>query len=628
MMESMRNAAKGWVAKVLIGLLAVSFGVWGIADVFRGSSTGALATVGKQEVTPQQFERAFQDYLRNMSQQTGRGLTPEEARTLGIDKAILENLLQTAALDNEAEHLGLGVSDQFMAGQLVKNPNLLDASGKFDADRFRSLLAQNGLSESMFFESERQRLLRTALTVTAGGDIAAPRGMLEAQYRYASEQRDARYFIVTAAESEVTPPTEDEIRKEYEANPAAYTAPEYRSAAIMKVEPQDIAARVNLTDQDIADGFEKYKGDYFTPETRTILQITFPTLEEAEAAKAKIAAGTDFMTLAKERGFAEADVTFANRTRAEFVDPAIAEAAFALAQGEVSAPVKGALATALLKAETITPERQSTLDEVKEQLSERLKLERANEEIQSIYDAVEDARAAQTSFEDIAAKAGIPFQLIAATDAQGRDKDGKDVAMPQKAELVKAVFTSDAGIENDALSLDNGYIWYEVREVVPSALRPLDQVREQAKAAVTAQKLRALAEEKAKKLVDRAKAGATLDDLARESGATVQTVQGLRRAESSAGFGPAAVAAIFAAPENGFAHAVEPDGKGARVMQAQPVMLPAFDPASAEAKAIAEQMKAQLGDDMVTAYLAALENEAGVSLNETLWRNLSGQQTN
>jgi hypothetical protein len=75
MMESMRNAAKGWVAKVLIGLLALSFGVWGIADVFRGSATGALATVGKQEIAPEQFSNAFREYLQNYARQTGRGIT-------------------------------------------------------------------------------------------------------------------------------------------------------------------------------------------------------------------------------------------------------------------------------------------------------------------------------------------------------------------------------------------------------------------------------------------------------------------------------------------------------------------------------------------------------------------------
>jgi peptidyl-prolyl cis-trans isomerase D len=627
MMESMRNAAKGWVAKVLIGLLAVSFGVWGIADVFRTSTGGALATVGDTEISTDQFSRAFQDYLQNYSRQTGRGITPEEARAFGIDKGILENLLQSAALDHQAGKLKLGVSDEFLAHEVMLNPGFHDAAGKFDAARFKQVLEQNGINEQTFFAEERQRLLREALTTTASADIPVNRGLVEAHYRFDNEQRDARYFVVTTQDSEVPAPTDDEIKKEYEANPAAYTAPEYRSVAVMKVEPADIAAKVALSDQDVAEGYERLKGDYFTPEKRTVLQIAFPTLEEAQAAQQKLASGTDFMALAKERGFSEQDVTFTDKAKTEFLDAAIADAAFALPEGQVSQPVKGGLSTVLLKSVKVTPEKQSGLEEVKAELTERLKLERAGEEIQAIYDAVEDARAAQTPFEQIAAQTGIPFQLIAAIDAQGNGKDGKPVAVPQAEDLIKSAFSSDVGVENDAISLENGYVWYEVREVIPSALKPLDQVKDEARQAVVAGKLRSLAEDKAKKLVERAKSGVKLEELAAETNAQVQTAQGLRRTESDNSFGPAAVAALFAVPENGLAYAVEPDGRSARVMQSQAVMLPPFVAASAEAKAINDRLKGQLADNMLTAYLAALEKDAGVSVNDQLWRNISGQQT-
>ncbi len=628
MMDSMRNAAKTWVAKVLIGLLAVSFGVWGIADVFRTGTTTELVTVGDTTITGEQFNTSFSEYLQNVARQSGQALTPEEARNLGIDKAILDNLMQSAALDNEAAHLKLGVSSDFLAKDIMTNPAFQDAAGKFSADRFKQLLAQNGLSETGFFSEERQRLLRQALTETATAGLPVNKGLLEAQYRYDNEQRDARYFIITTQDSEVAAPTEDEIKAEYEANPAAYTAPEYRSVAIMTLEPADVAAKVVLTEEDISLGYDKYKADYFTPETRTILQISFPTLEDAEAAKAKLAAGTDFLALATERGFTEQDVTFANKTKADFVDPAVADAAFALAEGAVSEPIKGKLSTVLLKAQTITPEKQSTLDEVKQQLTERLKLERAGEEIQAVYDAVEDDRAAQTAFEQIAEKTGLPFQIIPATDPQGKDKDGKDIDAPQIRELLQATFSSDVGVENDAISMDDGYVWYEVREVVPAALRPLDTVKDQVKAAVTARKVQALSEEKAKKLVERARAGAKLDDLATEAQATVQTAQALRRRESDAAFGLAAVNALFAVPDNGFAYALEPDGRGARIMQSAPVLLPAFDASSPDAAKIAERLNPQLADNLLSSYLTELQSEAGVKLNETLWRNISGQQTN
>lgn len=628
MMDSMRTAAKSWVAKLLIGLLAVSFGVWGIADVFRFGGANDLATVGDTEVTAEQFNQAFQNRLQEIARQTGQGVTPEQARAFGLDRSVLNFLIQSAALDNEAGHLKLGVSDSFLAKDVVNNAAFQDSTGKFSPDRFKQLLAQNGLSEGSFFAEERQRMLRQALTDTAAGGIPVSTGLLEAQYRFDNEQRDARFFIVTTQDSEVAAPTDEEIRKEYDANPAAYTAPEYRSVAIMKAEPADIAAKITLTDEDLTAGFEKYKGEFFTPEKRTVLQITFPTVADAEAARQKLASGTDFLALAQERGFTEADVTFADKTKADFIDPAVAEAAFSLAEGALSEPIQGTLSTAILKVVKISPEQQASLDEVKPQLTERLKLEQANEQIQSTYDAVEDARAAQTRFEEIAAKAGIPFLLVTATDAQGKDKDGKDVDIPHKEEVLKASFSSDVGVENDAVSLDNGYVWYEVREVIPAALKPYDQVKDQAKAAVVAQKVKALSEDKAKKFVERARTGAKLDDLATEAKSQVQTAQGLRRSESGESFGPAAVAALFAVPDDGFAYALEPDGKGARVMQSVPVLLPAFDPASPDAKSIAKKLEPQVASSMLDAYLAALQDQSGVTVNETLWRNVSGQQTN
>ena len=627
MMESMRNAAKGWVAKLLIGLLAVSFGVWGIADVFSNLGSGTLVTVGKAEISQQEFDRAFNQYMQNFSRQTGQPMPPEDARKLGIDRAVLNNLIQSAAVDNQAIGMKLAVSDTMLAQEVMQNQAFQGTDGKFDAGQFKRLLASNGISEDGYFAEERRSRLREALTGTADGDVTANQTLIEALYRHRNEQRDARFFVVKTTESEVTAPTEDDIKAEYEANPGVYTAPEYRSIAVMKAEPADIAAKIELADADIAAGYDKYKTEYFTPEKRTILQISFPTLEEAKAAKGRIAAGTDFLAIAKERGFAEADVTFAGKSRSEFLDQAIADAAFGLTEGAVSEPIKGVLATVLLKAIKIMPEHQAGLEEVKAELVDRLKLERAREEIQSIYDAVEDARAASAKFEDIAAKASIPFQIVAASDAQGKDKSGADIDMPHKAELLKAAFGSDVGVENDAISSDEGYVWYEVREVVPSAVKPLDKVKAEATAQVAASKLRAKSEDKAKALVERLTSGAVLEELAKEAGAEVKTAQGMKRNESDATFDPVAVAALFAVPENGFATALEADGKGAKIMQSQAVLLQAFDAASPEAKAISDELKGQAGSEVLSGYLAALQNKIGVTINETLWRQISGAQT-
>ncbi len=424
MMDSMRNAAKGWAAKVLIGLLVVSFAVWGIADWLPNASRQPLASVGDTDITADEFSQALQQYLQNLSQQTGQGVTPEDARRLGLDRAVLNNLIQSAALDNEARKLNLAAPDIYLARKATENPAFQNGSGQFDPDLFRQILERNGLNEAAYFAQERRGLVREALTGTADADIPLSNTLVEAELRHREEQRDARYFIVKTADTEIAAPTDDEIAKEYESNPAAYTAPEYRSIAVMKAEPADIVSKITLTDDEVSQGYERLKSEFFTPEKRTILQLSFPTLEEAQAAQTKLAGGADFLALAKERGFSEQDVTFADKAKTDFFDPAIADAAFKLNEGQVSEPIKGALATVVLKAVKITPEHQATLDEARPRVEERLKTERAREEISSIHAAVEDARGAQSKFEEIAQRAGIPFQLIQFTD-QGRGKEAK-----------------------------------------------------------------------------------------------------------------------------------------------------------------------------------------------------------
>ena len=487
MLEMFRNAGKSWVAKILLMLLAGSFGVWGIQDIFGGFNATALATIGNQEVSGQQYSNSYRQAMQTLAQQTGQNLTAEDARNMGIDRSILNNLIQSAAIDAQASDLRLSISKEAIAEEAKGNP-AFQSNGKFDPQLFARILQQNGLNEEMYVASETRNRARNAITDAVDRGFKPPNTLVEALYQYRNEQRDAKYFTIKASEIDVPAPTDEELKKQYEATPAAYTAPEYRSIAVMKVEPADMAPKIAITPEALSAGYEKYKRDYFTPEKRTILQISFPTIDEAKKAKARISAGEDFMAIAKERGASDADITFADKTQAEFLDKTVAEAAFKLKQDEVSEPVSGSLVTALLKATKIAPEKQASLDEVKIELTKRLQTERAMDEIQSIFDAVEDARAAQTKFEDIAKAQGIPFVVVPAVSATGIGPDGKEVDLPGKADVLKAAFASDVGVENDALTPHDSYFWYEVREVIPSALKPLDTVKAQVTSDVTARK--------------------------------------------------------------------------------------------------------------------------------------------
>ncbi|MDE2446719.1 MAG: peptidyl-prolyl cis-trans isomerase, partial [Alphaproteobacteria bacterium] len=378
------------------------------------------------------------------------------------------------------------------------------------------------------------------------------------------------------------------------------------------------------TPDDVKAGYDKYMKDYFKPETRTLLQVSFANAEAAAKAKARVIAGEDLMKIATELGFKESDVLLKDVTKSDLLDPKMADAAFALKEGEVSAPIAGGLATAIIKAIKVTPEKQSTLEEVTPALTKRLQLEKAKDEVQSVYAAVEDARAQQTKFEQIAEKAGIPFQFIPAVSAAGQDKAGKDVAMPAKAEVLKAIASSDVGVENDALPVGDGYVWYEVREVIPSALKPLDTVKDQVKANYIAEKLRGVAADKAKAIVEKLKGGSSFDAAAAEAKATISTAAGLKRNEATADFDGPAVAALFSVPDKGFAWSLGGDGKTARVMEVTKDVVPSMVATSDTIKKLQDDSKSGLAADISQSYVLALRNEAGVTINEALWKQNTG----
>ena len=284
MMESLRGAATGWVAKVLIGLLALSFGIWGINDVFRGYRSDVLASVGDFQISSENFRRTFEQQLRRISRQSGQSIRPSAPPNWGLTGRFWARCYATVRCSSRHAKLKLAVPDALVAQEIAKNPTFQNTRGDFDANRFRQILQQNGLNEQMFLLEERGQKLRQAAAEPVIAQLSSPDTLVTAILRHANEQRDARYFVLNANESEVPAPTEAELKAFYEAHPQLFTAPAYRSLTLLKIEPQDLAPAISVSEEDLVKAYEAHRADYGTPERRTVQQLTFATLEEAKAA--------------------------------------------------------------------------------------------------------------------------------------------------------------------------------------------------------------------------------------------------------------------------------------------------------------------------------------------------------
>ena len=623
MLDAMRSRAGGWVAKIFIMLLAGSFAVWGVADVFTSRQGDVLVTVGDVEITAEEYRDVFNRQIRAVARQIGRSITPEQAREMGLDRQILNQLIRDAAFTAQARELGLAVPDQAVANKIASNPAFQNSQGEFNPEDFRRLLAQNGLSEGEFIASERQAMLSGAISEAVNGGIEPPQPLVQALWRYGAERRDAQYFEVRADDVAVPEPTEGQLREFYEENPSLFEVPERREIALIHADPVELGGRVEISQETVEAAYERRKEEFGTPERRAIQMIPFADAEEAGAALERIRGGASFVEIAGEKGLSEDDATLGELTKGELPDPAFAEAAFALEEGEVSEPVEGRLSTALLRVTDVIPADQQPLSEVRDDLVRQLQTERGREEVLDIYDAVEDGRAAGQSFEEIAASLDLEVRSVT-VDRSGVDAEGEAVDLPAEEEVLRTAFDLDVGLEADPVSTsDDGFVWVEVRNITPAAVKPFEDARDEAVAAWKRRQTSQAVLEKARELQQQAESGTPLDELARQVGAEVQSVNDIARGSPSEGFDQPAVEALFGAPEDGYAVALARDGASAKVIKSSPVLSQPFNSNSQEAAQVAKAVQAGLGDDLTAQYITALQSSLKVELNEEMWQRIS-----
>ncbi len=375
MLRGIRNASANWLGRAVMGtvmvLLAASFAVWGINDIFRGFGRSTLAKIGGTEIPIEQFRQLYNERLQQIERQFGRALTPEQANAFGLDRQVLSDMIAEAGLDQQARKMGLGLSDADVVRRIT-NDSMFQTNGQFDRVKFEQLLRNAGYSEQRFLNEQRRIMLRRQIIDSLTGDLPVPKAWLEAINQFQNQERSIEYVTLGPAQAgDVPEPTADELSKYFEARKILFRAPEYRKIATVLVTPAEIGKSMEISDADMKAYYDEHRSRYVTPERRHVEQIVFPNAQEADAAETKLKGGLSFAALAAERGLKDQDIDLGVLPKAEIIDPAVADAAFSLKEGEISQPVKGRFGTVIVTVLKIEPEVEKTLAEVTPQIRER-----------------------------------------------------------------------------------------------------------------------------------------------------------------------------------------------------------------------------------------------------------------
>lgn len=637
MLDGLRIMSKNIFGRVILalfaGLIVVGFGFFGISDMFSNFRTGQLATVGDQEITLAQYKLDYQNALQQIQQRAKRAITNDEARQIGLDRQVLTRLVTGAALDQQARKLDLAISDADIARIIKAEKIFAGPNGLFDQARMDALLRQNGFTEASYVREQRQAALRQQIGAAVTGALKTPEILLSAINIFSNETRKAEFFILPAPSLADAPiPSDDEIAAFHNLRKESYRAPEFRKAVVLIVSPAEVAKNLQLSDEDARKVFSDGASQRFgSPERRAVAQATFPSREAADKAAQRIAAGESFDAVAsdKQSGGVLADLGLTSRDA--IFDRPIADAAFAPAQPGVSAPVQGAFGWVLVQVSRIEPGQAQDFETVEDRIKAEIAESRARGETQKLHDKIEDLRSSGKTLAQAAEALGLQTRPVT-TDASGADKGaagqpGSPVAALAGApELVKAIFASDIGVDNDSVARkDGGYSWFEITAIEPSRLPSLEEVRAEAIRALQESKAQKDLAARANELARRIDAGETVAAVAASVGARLEQAVGVRRS-GGGGLGEAAVAQIFGVPLGGAGSALA--DKGARIVfKVTDSVTPPLDLKDPNIAALAPQLEAAVSDDIFAQYLAGLEEQLGTRINQTALRAaLGGEQ--
>jgi len=601
MLAAIRAFAKSWVASLLIGLLVISFSVWGIRDVLHPKFTNAVVTAGSHETSPTEFKRMFEGMRKQVGQRAGQDMTVQDAVAAGLDQRALAEVESADAFAEYLSRIGLIPAPQLILTALRQEPGFFNALGQFDKDTYQNKLATAGLTPAQYEGLMADDIAQNHLAAGLAAGLKTPQiyGAVIASYEL--ESRNVSYFILNPAS--VPPPaapTDAQLQILLNQNAAALTRPEVRTLSLVRFSAKALAPSMPVDAAAVQKLYLSRKDSSSQPEKRSLVEFSTRDAAKAAAIATALKAGQSPEAVAKSSGVAS--IALDDKPKGGIIDPAVADAAFSARNGQVAGPISSGLAGfAVIKLTKITPASVPTLESMRAQLEADVKTDAA---IQKVFDGAKkygDAHDSGASLADAARAAGVTPVTVGPITVQGTDLTGQPAA-GVTARVLKEAFSLPQGGESEMEDEGNGeYFALRVEKVAPPTLPSLAEIKPQLTQAYMQQAMAQALAARADELVEAIKKGESFDAAAASAKVKAGVLPNITRAALQQGkqMQPEMIEKLFAAkPGQVF------DGQVGRV-QVMVARVDASHPAAgvdaaravaAQGPAIARQIFQDLGD--------------------------------
>lgn len=483
MLEFFRTHVKDSIFfKIFLGLLALSFGIWGVGDSIGTSSLspGVAMKAGPAEIRVDFLQRRFNNELERFRQAMGARVLTDDLMKRSVMSSMIQDLSRISVIDAAASEMGLVVTREEIRDQ-IKKQEAFQKNGEFSQMQFEQILQDNQLTEGALVKMTESDMRSGRLMVPVSKNAVAPQSLVSNLFTYRSETRVADTLLIPAAAMSLDkPPTDDALKAIFDKNIAAFTAPEYRKLTVLLLASTDLVKPENIDEAELKTFYDQNAERYRAPATRHLAQIVFEKKEQAEAARAQLQPGDTLETLAaKAKAGPAIDLgELANTSPLGKLVPA----AFTAAEHEITQPLESPLGWHLIEVKSLTPEAIKTFEQVKDDIRKTIAADKGAD---AVYDAsthMEDALASGTPPAEVAKTIGARLLSIDAIDHDGKDKAGVAVPnLPDPKEFITTAFETPVGKDSRLMDLPtrDGYYVVHVDEVTPPTPKALLDVRPQ-----------------------------------------------------------------------------------------------------------------------------------------------------
>ena len=612
---------------LLLLFIVPSFALLGVESYTgMGDESNVVATVGGQKILKEELDAAQRQQADRLRQAYGPRFDPKMLDNPEARKGILDNLIAQKALSVEAARSQLSVSDASLQQSILQIPDLQGADGKFDIERYKALLAAQGMSPKMFEAQLRQDLALQQINAAVQNSAFAPKALATRLSEINEQQRDVQEMLFKASDYVSKVKVTDEMLKAYYDNSGSrFEIPEQVKAEYVVLNAAAADAQVTVNDADIKSYYDQNAKRYTTEEQRRASHILLTAPKDAPAkdrtaAKAKADAllaqlrknPGDFAKLAKENsqdpGSAErgGDLDFFGKG---MMVKQFEDSAYKLQKGQISDVVESEFGYHIIQVTDIKPGGVRTLDQVKDEIRTEIRKQLAAKKYTELAETFSNTVYEQAdSLKPVADKLGLKIETVSSL---GRNPSPALKDAPyNNAKFLNALFADESvrskhnteAVEVAPSTLVSG----RVLAFQPKARRPFEEVKAQIRDLVVQQEAMSMAR----------KAGeAWLADTKGNPAAASFTAPKLVSRTASAGLDESAFMAVMKADVTKLPQVVgaELPGQGYGVYRINK-LAPVGKVDEARRTAEQQQIATALSQQETLAYIAVLKDRAKVKM--------------